>query len=304
MIIDTETHVFYFTKPSRTNPSQSLVTHCTWHEHSADLLIAEMDRAGVDKSIVISYDAEDILWHLERNGLGLEDFSGGKKYTLKSIEPYRDRLIWFTTLKNPRTRDSLKILREDAALGAAGIKIFPSYIRFGLDEPEMLDVFRLCADLDLQVLIAFEDLEPPVTLSLGTYLGQLERVISEFPGVNFGLMHGGCADPLNANEVADFEKICRLTRDHRNLYLGTAKVGNLWDDGTEYPFARYQKRLEMFARKAGADRLMWATDWPWYDDRFIYEQGLNAIRRHAEYLTSAQKAEFLGGSAASFLKLG
>lgn len=303
MIIDTETHVFYFTKPSRTNPGQSLVTHCTWHEHSADLLIAEMDRAGVDKSIVISYDAEDILWHLQRTGFALEDFSGGKKYTLKSIEPYRDRLIWFTTLKSPRQYDACKILREDAALGAAGIKIFPSYIRFGLDEPEMLEVFQLCAELNLQVLIAFEDLEPPVTQSLATYLTQLEKVLAEFPTVNFGLMHGGCADPLNPREVPDFETICRLTRDSGNLYLGTAKVGNLWDDGTEYPFERYQKRLEMFASKAGASKLMWATDWPWYDDRFIYQQGLNAIRLHAHYLSSSEKAAFLGDAAAQYLKL-
>src|SRR5690606_3131976 len=125
------------------------------------------------------------------------------------------------------------------------------------DDPKMLEVFQLCAELDLQVLIAFEDLEPPVTLDLASYLSQLERVLEEFPAVNFGLMHGGCADPLNPKEKGDFDTICRLARNSTNLYLGTAKVGNLWDDGTEYPFERYQKRLELFASNAGADKLMW-----------------------------------------------
>lgn len=303
MIIDTETHVFYFTKPARTNPGQSLATRATWHEHSADLLIADMDRAGVDKSIVISYDAEDLLWHLQRTGFALEDFSGGKKYTLKSIEPYRDRLIWFTTLKSPRQYDVRKILREDVALGAAGIKIFPTYISVALDEPGMLEVFELCAELGLQVLISFEDLEPPATLDLATYLIQLEKVLTAYPTINFGLMHGGCADPLNPAEVPDFETICRLTRDSDNLYLGTAKLGNVWDDGTEYPYARYQKRLELFAAKAEVGRLMWATDWPWFNDRFIYEQGVNAVRLHAHCLTSDEKAAFLGRAAARYLKL-
>lgn len=300
MVIDTETHIFYFTRPSYTNEDSSLVRHCSWHEHTAELLIAEMDRAGVDKSIVISYDAEDILWFLLRNGMGVEDFSGGKKYTQKGVSKFPDRLIWFTTLKDPKKYAATQILREDYDKGARGVKIFPAYIQVSLDEPAMLDVFAACADMDMPVLISFEDLQPPDTLDLDTYLGQLRNVLLKHPRLNFGLMHGGCADPLVPGAI---DGIAELTRAHANLYLSTAKVGNLWDDGTEYPFPNYLRRLQILSEAVGPGKLMWATDWPWYDHFFIYEQGANATRRHAHFWSEAERADFMGLAAARFLKL-
>ncbi len=298
MIVDTETHVFYFTRNSRVNPDVSMTKHCTWHEHSGDLLVAEMDRAGVDKAFVISYDAEDILWWLRRNGLGVEDFSGGKKYTLHEVRRYPERLIWVTTLKDPRRYDACEIVRQDAANGARAIKVFPAYFQANLTEPAMLDVYRTCLSLGLQVMIAFEDIVPPETYSLEQYLEQLEEAVSQFPELNFGLMHAGCADPLTPAARPVF----RITREHDNLFLGTAKAGNLWDDGSEYPYRNLLKRIEVLAKEVGAAKIMYATDWPWYDDQFLYEQGLNAFRRHAPFLSTEEKADFLGRTAMRFLK--
>ena len=39
---------------------------------------------------------------------------------------------------------------------------------------------------------------------------------------------------------------------------------------------------------------MWATDWPWFDWAFKYEQGVNAIRKHADFLSEQEKAEAFG----------
>lgn len=50
MIVDTETHPFIFARPSNTNQNWSMVKHYTWHEHSPELLVAEMDQAGVQKA--------------------------------------------------------------------------------------------------------------------------------------------------------------------------------------------------------------------------------------------------------------
>ena len=55
-IIDTETHILYWARNHYTT-GISMTRHYTGHEHSADLLVAEMDNAGVQKSFLISYDA-------------------------------------------------------------------------------------------------------------------------------------------------------------------------------------------------------------------------------------------------------
>jgi predicted TIM-barrel fold metal-dependent hydrolase len=164
----------------------------------------------------------------------------------------------------------------------------------------MLKVFTACTEMQMQALISFEDIEPPATLDLGTYLKQLDVVLERYPTTNFGLVHGGCADPLGSSLA---EMIVELTRRRPNLYLSTAKVGNIWDDGVEYPFARYLRRLEILSGKVGAGKLMWASDWPWYSDVYLYEQLVEAIRRHASFWAEEEKAEFLGGTASRFLRL-
>lgn len=299
MIIDTESHIFrFFTAPDRLG-SGVFTKPCTWHERPAELLIAEMDRAGVEKAILISYDAEDILWYLQRKRLAVEDFAGGSKYTLDGVRRFPDRFVWYVTIKDPRRYDTVSLLREERRSGAQGVKLFPAYIRCHLDSPEMLKVFAACAEMQMQALVSFEDIEPPATLDLATYLNQLGVVIERHPTINFGLVHGGCADPLSSPLT---EVIVELARRHPNLYLSTAKVGNIWDDGVEYPFARYLRRLEILSSKVGTGKLMWASDWPWYSDVYLYDQLVEAIRRHASFWTEDEKAEFLGGTASRFLR--
>src|SRR3990170_8282874 len=98
MIIDTETHVFHRLLPTETNPEVSLVHRYSWHAYTGDLLVAEMDRAGVDKTFLISYDAESVGYDLVQRGKSPEDFLGGRKYTLSYVRKYPDRFIWFNTL--------------------------------------------------------------------------------------------------------------------------------------------------------------------------------------------------------------
>ena len=69
----------------------------------------------------------------------------------------------------------------------------------------------------------------------------------------------------------------------------------------KYPFANYLQRIRRTCEAVGAHRVMWATDWPWFDWAFKYEQGLNAIRRHAPWLREDDKALFLGGTAVEFM---
>ena len=275
-----------------------MVKHFTWHEHSGDLLVAEMDNAGVDRSFLISYDAEDTRWSAEAHGFSMEEFAGGKKYTLLYVRKYPDRFVWFSTVKSPRRYDSAAIVASDLEEGAAGVKIFPAYIQSRLTDRGLKQVFEVCARCGAQVLVSFETLLPPQSPSLPEYLEQLGTVLEEFPSVNFGLMHAGCVDPL----VPAAQLVFELARGFDNLYLSTAMPGAIWDDGVEYPFANHLRRIEILAREVGVQKLMWATDWPWLDHRYKYEQAIEAIRRHANFLTEGEKATFLGGAAEAFLK--
>ena len=301
MIIDTETHVLRFARSSYNNPDNPqyrMNRHYTWQEQPADPLVAEMDFAGVDKAFLISYDAEDTRWSSEEKGdFTMEDFSGGRKYTLREARKYPERFLWFNTVKDPKLYDSAALVRRDAALGMVGVKLFPAYIHVSLLEEGITRVFDVCRELDLRVLISFETLRPPRTKSLAEYLRELDELLGAYPTVKFALLHVGCADPL----TPAVEEVFRVTRAHDNCYLSTAYPGEVWDDGSEYPFANYLQRIRRTCEAVGAHRVMWATDWPWFDWAFKYEQGLNAIRRHVPWLREDDKALFLGGTAVEFM---
>lgn len=324
MIIDTETHVLIFSWPHSTNPSQSLVKHHTWHEHSGDLLVAEMDNAGVDKTILISYDVDDVIWAWERKGFGIEDMAGGKKYTRTFVDRYPDRFVWFTTVKSPNRAPHIDVLRQDIESGVNGVKLFPAHMERRMDDPDVVAVFELCERHSLPALVSFENVHLSDIQGLPEYFEQTATILERFPTVRIGLMHAGCADPLTitagsagtddpdrlytagstfptgATSVSNRPVIDMMER-FPNLYLSTAAPGNIWDDGSDYPFPNYLRRIERLVESVDVDRLMWATDWPWLEDKFKYEQAVNAIRRHATYMSDDQKAMFLGGAAQAFL---
>jgi len=298
LMIDTETHIFWFGRNHYTT-DRSMVYHYSWHEHSAELLVAEMDRAGVSKTFLISYDAEDGRWDDEQKGYSMEDFAGGKKYTKRGLEKYPDRFYWFSTVKSPKFYATADIVREDLSAGATGIKFFPGYLQLDINHPSLIETYKVCADAGARVLISLEMLKPPLTLTLTEYVEQLEKTLSQFSQLNFCLLHNGCADPL----TPAIEPIYRLMDSHPNLYLSTAFPGEKWDDGTEYPFPNYLRRIECLVEHLGVERLMWATDFPWFEYAFKYEQGVNAILRHAGFLNETEKENFMGLSAMRFLGL-
>jgi predicted TIM-barrel fold metal-dependent hydrolase len=122
-------------------------------------------------------------------------------------------------------------------------------------------------------------------------------VLEQLPDLQVCLLHAGCADPL----TPAIDAVAALTREYPQLYLSTAYPGEVWDDGTEYPFPNYLRRMKRLAELVGPEKMMWGTDWPWFEHAFKYPQAVDAIRLHADFLDDAGRQAFLGGTAVEFL---
>jgi predicted TIM-barrel fold metal-dependent hydrolase len=297
VVIDSETHVIFRAWPIETNPGRSRVERFTWHEHSGDLLVDEMDRAGVDRAILISYDGQDVEWFLRSIGSTPEDFVTGKKYTRAAMAKHPERFYWFSTLKDPRLAASLDIVRADFADGARGLKIFPSFLVLAADDPALMAVYRMCVEADRRVILSFEDAHPPETPSIPEFFEQLDRLMRELPDLRVQLNHAGCVDPLEP----EAEVVFRTVEKHPNTWLSTAAMGLIWDDGTEYPFPNYLSRLRRLRDEVGAERLLWGTDWPHFSHYMLYPQAVDAVRKHADFFSEQEKRLFLGLNAERFL---
>jgi predicted TIM-barrel fold metal-dependent hydrolase len=297
MVIDTEVHVLHRVYVSEVNPERSLTEPYSWHSHNGDLLIAEMDRADVDQAFLISYTAQDVARFLERNGMAPEDFVTGKKYACFYAKKYPDRLYWFTTTPDPRSDKTLSVLKKDFEAGAVGIKIFPGALNIHMNDPAMIALFKFVESAGRLIMIGPEETAPPETPSLKTLLKELDTVLEQFPLLHVQLNHAGCFDPLGP----DGDVAIQLAARHTNLYLSTAILGYCFDDKHEYPFPKQLARLRKLYEGVGADRLMFATDWPWCEHVRKYVQDVDAVRRHYDFMTNEEKAKFLGLNAIRYL---
>jgi predicted TIM-barrel fold metal-dependent hydrolase len=297
-VIDTESHLCLRAWPSEAYPDAPRYEHYHWHEHGADLFVSEMDRAGVDRAFVISYDGYDFAPFMRRLGFTPSDFYGGVPYTRGWIDRYPDRLVWFTTLQDPRDPDNLRLLAEQLSDGAAGCKFFPAYLDLEFSDPAMTGVYDLLESLDRRLMVGLEDSPEP-----SLRLRDAARALASRLGLPVQFNHGGS---VRFDSSEDLEAVAELTRQTERVFISTSVLGGPWmewDDGTEYPFRTWLSRVQRLVDAVGVERVVWGTDWPWFEHFGKYPQFLDAVRLHADFLDADARRAFLGGNARRYLGL-
>jgi predicted TIM-barrel fold metal-dependent hydrolase len=295
-VVDTETHVFVRCWPIETSPQMSLTDPFTRTEHSGALLVAEMDRAGVDVAILIGYDGYDFPQFMERFGSVPADFMGGRGYTRGWAELFPDRLRYVTTLHDPREPGSFERLERELDASAVGVKIFPAYLRLDSDAPEIRAALDVAADRGKAAAFGFEDTEPPLTPTLLEYLEGIGRLASDYAGVPIQLNHGANADPFGESGRV----LAEVASAHPTILVSTSVLGGPlmeWSDAWRYPFPNYLRNLAGYAELIPEGQLAWGTDWPWFEGVAKYPQLLQAIVDHTTFFSEDDRRRYLGANA-------
>jgi predicted TIM-barrel fold metal-dependent hydrolase len=302
-VVDTETHVFVRCWPLATSPQMSAVDPFTRAEHSGELLVAEMDRVGVDLAVLIGYDGYDFVSFMRRYESAPADFMGGRAYTRGWANRYPDRLRYVTTLFDPSARpEAMDELDRELSLGAIGVKIFPAYLNLLPDAPEIRAALDLVRERSAAVAFGFEDTAPPATASLAEMYEAIGRLAADYPDVPIQLNHGANADLEGPEAPVLFE----VVRANANILVSTSVLGGAlmeWADGWRYPFPEYLRKLSVYAERVPPEQLAWATDWPWFEGVAKYPQLLGAIVEHATFFSDEDKRRYLGANAVRHWRL-
>jgi predicted TIM-barrel fold metal-dependent hydrolase len=275
----------------------SAVDPYTRTEHSGDLLIAEMDRVGVDLAILIGYDGYDFETFMGRYGSTPADFMGGRAYTKGWALRHRHRLRYVTTLHDPRRYPyAFEELAEELDGAAMGVKIFPAYLKVLSDAPEIRSALDVTRERGAAAMFGFEDTLPPATPSITAMYEGIGRLASDYPEVPIQLNHGANADPLGP----EMNTLVDVVESNSNVLVSTSVLGGVmmeWPDGWRYPFPTYLRRLAVYSERLPIHQLAWATDWPWFEGAVKYPQLLEAIVTHATFFSDDEKRLYLGGNA-------
>ena len=166
-------------------------------------------------------------------------------------------------------------LQQVAERGIRGIKIHPYYQPCVLDAPDMLEYFRCCRDLGLivQCHCGFDIGFPfdPVCNP-----ERIARVLYDVPGLRLIAAHLGGWRQWE-------ESLVHLVG--KDLYLDTSILAM---NATE-------EAPQRVLREHPADRLLFATDWPWLS----FGDGIDFVR--SARLGAARERAVLGGNAAHLL---
>jgi predicted TIM-barrel fold metal-dependent hydrolase len=251
---------------------------------SAEQVIQDMDRAGVDKVCLNGYNKKRL---------------GGYKpdlveYIASAVEKYPDRLIGFVS---PDLVGGLKACQEiDKAVtkfGFKGVKLNPAANYVAPNDRRIWPVYEKAQELNIPVLIHTGETALPEAKTL-EYTNPLflEDVALDFPKLKIIAAHVG--------GMWSREALTLLGR-YENTYTDLAFWINL-------PFFRVAQIL-VWANKNGLiDRVLWGSDYPECDfapDIEMYQKVPEYTVRHElePFITQEDLDLILGDNAAKLLDL-
>lgn len=206
--------------------------------------LRDMAAAGVDKAVVCPVATKPAQFQtiLDR-AKAVRDGEFG--------EEAANRLVQLCSV-HPADPDFEGQIGQVAAAGFKGVKVHPYYQGFSLGDPKVVPYFRAVRDAGLFVIahcgIDLGFVEAPMVCGPA----QIATLLKAVPGLKFVAAHlGGCGgNPPHATDaLLEFE----------NCFLDTAVV-NVCDNDAE---------CRRVMSEWPAERLLFATDYFWRDERFV-----------------------------------
>ncbi len=248
-----------------------------YQDHDADRLVAEMDGAGVDRTMLVIPDFSHVAeCALDRPALAaLHD-------KVRRRHPGRFGVYWGV---DPRAGEEGPALLEHCvdAYGFEGVKLYP-LAGYSPSDRRLYPYYEICAARGLPVLTHTGPAYQSLDYSYGSPL-LVDHAARDFPGVNFVLGHGG---------VRNVEEAAYLCRHRPNVYLDIAGyAGALDPQGSSH-------HLASLFRRGVNHKILFGTDWSAH--RLTHTLGglISAFRDSAGVLAGVKPAHrrlIMGGTA-------
>ena len=210
----------------------------TLSDYDCKKFIAQMDEAGIDKSVLLMTDfgyEEDMNWE--------ELF---QRY-LAVIKQYPDRIIPFWGCDCRREGNyKYEFEKSIKEYNFKGIKLYPP-CGFDLNDSKMLPYYEICQSYNVPVL-THTGASNSDMYNEYDYIQQLGEVIKLFPGLKIIMAHV---------TTEGFEKRVEFCKQNRNVYCDLSAFQK--EAGSD----KLVKKLTILENEI-PDQILFGTDWPLY----------------------------------------
>lgn len=198
-----------------------------------DALLRAMDEAGVARAVLLGWYWETPAACTLQN-----------RFYAECIHRHPDRLSACVTVQPASGAAALEELVWAQEQGFVGVgEMSPHGIGLGAEDPRWLEVLQRAGELGFPVVVHVTDPgSRPYPARVDTPLADFVTWARRYPQTSLVLAHGGGRVPWLMPEV----------RELPNVYYDTAA----------FPLLYPASELPDWLAQAGADRLLWGTDWP------------------------------------------
>jgi len=289
-VIDAHVHTY----PSREIGRQAMIgSGRTDYGGTPEELLGIMAGAGISHAVMVNMTpfADMMDAALERLPAGLstaDRAASEEEVTRKIIGRLRRRNQWTCEIgrEHPElipfvgldpSMSEAELLQEiDArhAEGARGIKLHPAAQRFYPHDPRLEPVYGRAQDLGWPIIFHSGAFALGPGSSDHALLGHFPEVLTAFPRLTIVMGHMG---------FGDFDTCAEIAHDYANAMFDCCYIIN----GTEPAPAISDEDAAAAIQKVGAGRVMFGSDYPWFDPT------LDAVRIGRLPLGDAEKRAVL-----------
>ena len=211
---------------------------------SGDLLVADMEEAGIDKAIIFPLDFG--LHTGTGEGVSLEE---QHKIFVKAAERHPDRLIAWASVDPRRPNAAEFVERAVKEWGMKGLKLHPCIGEFYPDENYVYPLYKKCQELGIPISIHTGPEAPPHHGKFAHPI-YVDEVADDFPGLKIILAHAG---------MCWWEEAASIAALKPNVYLDIA----YWQvKSLSRPVWGFYYQLRWLMDTAGPHKVLFGSDWP------------------------------------------
>jgi uncharacterized protein len=257
MIIDAHTHIYpdaVAEKALKTVITNIKGKLSAYTNGTLDGLVASMDAAGIDRSIVLPIATDP------RHGNGILEW-------IRQEIQRSSRLIFFGSV-HPFDPEHRSIVEQMRDFGIQGIKLHPAYQDFPADSKEMYSLYEFILKNDM-VLYFHAGHDPSLPESDYSSVERFSRLVNDFQGSKIVLAHAG--------GYREWDKVLELLGGKTCYY----DIAFVLEDMAQSNHAK-----ELF--RSNEDYFIFGTDSPWRDQSQYVE-----LIRNSTFLSEEQKSKLL-----------
>jgi uncharacterized protein len=226
-------------------------------DETGDLLIKNMQEAGIDKTCIFAFDSE------LTQGIGQVSINEQNEKIAAAALKYPDKFIPFYTI-NPKQNKSVERFKYGLQkLGMKGIKLHPQFGAFSPSDPICYPIYKTCMEYNVPVIFHTGHLEPIPTSDFA-HPFQIEQAAIDFPELPLILAHFS---------LASWEDALQLAGKYSNLYFDFSVLFLTY---LEDPALSYHI-LRQFLDVVGSERVFWGTDNPFFNNIFPTKRWVDLI---------------------------